>query len=95
MSPRARIWAARGIAAAADAVQILLIPAFFGGAASPIEDAVDVLVGVILVLLLGWHFAFLPSFVAELVPALDLFPNWTTAVLWVTRKKKPLPVPRC
>jgi hypothetical protein len=70
---------------AADAIQIVAVPAFFGGAASPVNDGLDVAVGVALVLLVGWHVAFLPTFVAELVPLLDIFPTWTTAVLFVTR----------
>jgi len=81
----ARIWAARAIAVAADAIQIIAVPAFFGGAASPINDGLDVAVGVALVLLVGWHVAFLPTFIAELVPLLDIFPTWTTAVFFVTR----------
>lgn len=81
----ARIWAARGVAVVADAIQIVAVPAFFGGAASPVNDGLDVAVGVVLVLLVGWHVAFLPTFIAELVPFLDIFPTWTTAVLFVTR----------
>lgn len=82
----ARIWTARGLAVAVDAVQLFAVPAFFGGAASPLNDALDLMAGSAFVLLLGWHLAFLPTFVAELVPALDLFPTWTTAVLFVTRR---------
>lgn len=81
----ARIWAARALAVAADGIQIFAVPAFFGGAASPLNDALDLFIGSALVLLVGWHFAFLPSFIAELVPALDIFPTWTVAVLFVTR----------
>jgi len=33
----------------------------------------------------GWHWAFLPAFVGELVPGFELFPTWTTAVLFVPR----------
>ena len=84
----ARVWAARAIAVAADAIQIVAVPAFFGGAASPINDALDVAVGIVLVLLVGWHVAFLPTFIAELVPMLDIFPTWTTAILFVTRGSK-------
>ena len=80
-----RVWAARAIAVAADAIQIVAVPAFFGGAASPVNDALDVAVGIVLVLLVGWHVAFLPTFIAELVPMLDIFPTWTTAILFVTR----------
>ena len=38
--------------------------------------------------LVGWHFAFLPTFVAELVPGVDLIPTWTAAVWLVTRRRK-------
>jgi hypothetical protein len=34
--------------------------------------------------LLGWHWAFLPTFAAELIPGLDLVPTWTAAVFYVT-----------
>ena len=90
MSPRAtpslaRVWAARFVAVAADAIQIFAVPAFLGGAASPVNDALDVAVGIVMVVLLGWHIAFLPTFVAELVPVLGIFPTWTAAALFVTR----------
>jgi hypothetical protein len=84
----ARIWTARALALGADAIQIFAVPAFFGGAASPLNDALDLVIGGVLVVLLGWHFAFLPTFVAELVPALNIFPTWTTAVLFVTRGRR-------
>jgi hypothetical protein len=41
-----------------------------------------------LVNLLGWHWEFLPSFFARLVPGVDLVPFWTMAVLNVYRKWK-------
>lgn len=84
----ARVRIARLLAVAADAVQIFAVPAFFSGIASPVNTVLDLVVGVTLVLLLGWHVAFLPTFVAELVPFLDIFPTWTTAVLFVTRARK-------
>ena len=80
-----RIWAARALAVVVDGLQIVTIPAFFEGIASPLNDALDVLAGIAFVALLGWHIAFLPTFVAELVPFVDIFPTWTTAVLFVTR----------
>jgi hypothetical protein len=83
-----RIWAARAIALAADAIQIVAVPFFFGGAASPVNDALDLVVGIVLVILVGWHFAFLPTFIAELVPMLNIFPTWTTAILFVTRGRR-------
>jgi len=38
--------------------------------------------------LLGWHWEFLPSFFAKLVPGVDLVPFWTLAVANVYRKWK-------
>ena len=38
--------------------------------------------------LLGWHLEFLLSFVAKLVPGVDLVPFWTMAVANVYRKAK-------
>jgi len=91
VAARSRIWAARAIALAADGIQIFAIPVFFGGVASSLNAALDLLVGVALVLLLGWHLAFLPSFIAELVPMLDIFPTWTATVLFVTRGRGAAP----
>jgi len=88
VSSSARVRIARLLAVAADGVQIVAVPAFLSGAASPLNDALDLLVGVTLVLLLGWHLAFLPTFVTELIPFVDIFPTWTAAVLFVTRSRK-------
>jgi len=90
-SPASRVWTAFGIAIAADAVQIVFLPFFGEGIVSPINDGLDLVIGLILVRLLGWHWAFLPSFVAELVPGLDLFPSWTTAVWFATRSRPKTP----
>jgi hypothetical protein len=75
------------IAMAADAIQIAALPLFVGGGASPADTLLDLAVAAILVRLLGWHWAFLPSLLAELVPGLDLFPTWTAAVFFVTRAR--------
>ena len=74
------------IAIMADAIQIVGLPFFWPGAVSPADVVLDVAVAAILSRLLGWHWAFLPTFAAELVPGLDLFPTWTTAVFFVTRR---------
>jgi len=81
-----RIWAARGIALAADALQIVLFPLFVGGLPEGADAALDVGVGALLWWLCGFHAAFLPTFVGEALPTVDLFPTWTLAVLFVTRK---------
>ena len=88
----ARIRAARVTAILADITQIVLFPLFAGGAASPWNDALDLAVGAALTAMIGWHWAFLPSFFAELVPGLDLVPTWTAAVFFATRPgAKPSP----
>ena len=79
--------AALVIALAADAVQIGLLPLFMEGAAAPWNDALDVAVGTMMLALLGWHVAFLPAFLGELVPLLNLFPTWTAAVVFVVAKR--------
>lgn len=81
----ATVRTARFIAVGADLLQIVLLPAFFPGALSPASTAIDLLVAALLVRLLGWHWAFLPTFVAELTPFLDLVPTWTGAVFLATR----------
>jgi hypothetical protein len=78
--------AALTVAMVADALQIVFFPVFVEGALSPLNDLLDVAVGWMLTRLLGWHWAFLPSFLAELIPGMDLVPSWTIAVLIVTRQ---------
>jgi hypothetical protein len=75
------------VAIGVDAVQILGLPMFAEGVLSPADTALDLAAAAILTKLLGWHWAFLPTFAAELIPGLDLFPTWTTAVLFVTRQR--------
>ena len=36
---------------------------------------------------LGWHWAFLPTIVAEALPGADLFPSWTAALLFVSHDR--------
>lgn len=71
-----------------DLIQWVLMPLFLAGAASPWNDALDVLTAAFLVRVLGWHWAFLPTFVVELIPVVDLVPTWTLAVWIATRAPK-------
>ena len=89
-----RVKAARALAIAADLVQIAVFPIFAPGGLSPWNDALDLAVAAALTRLIGWHWGFLPSFVAELVPGLDLVPTWTAAVFFATRKGAPSKIPR-
>ena len=82
-----QIWAARGVALAADALQMILFPLFAGGVPEGADAALDVAVGAVLCWLCGFHLAFLPTFIGEALPTVDLFPTWTLAVLFVTRSK--------
>ncbi len=84
-SPR-RIWIARLLAVAADAMQIVFLPFFGIGFISPVMDALDVAVAVALTALVGWHWGFLPTFVAEIIPGVGLVPTWTLAAFLATRK---------
>src|SRR5260370_42696783 len=88
ISPIPRFRAAMIIAIIADALQIILLPLFVEGAESPADDILDLGVGAALVYLLGWNWEFLPSFLAKLVPGVDLVPFWTMAVANVYRRSK-------
>jgi hypothetical protein len=79
-----RIQAARIIAVAADCLELMVFPYFMPGFLSPFNDVLDVAVAAALIWLLGWHWAFLPSFVAEMVPGVSLVPSWTAAVFIAT-----------
>ena len=85
-SPRSRYRAAMLLAVLADGVQIIAFPLFAEGAISPLDDVLDLVVAVALTRLVGWHWEFLPSLLAELVPGIDLVPFWTLAVANVYRK---------
>jgi hypothetical protein len=85
---RRRVFAARAIAIAADFLQIAIFPAFSEGAASPLDTGLDLAVAGALTALVGWHWAFLPSFATELVPFVDLVPTWTAAVFIATRPSR-------
>jgi hypothetical protein len=88
ISQRTRFQIAMVLAMAADALQLIALPLFVEGAESPADDILDLGIGVAMVALLGWHWEFLPSFVAKLVPGVDLAPLWTLSVANVYRKSK-------
>jgi hypothetical protein len=88
ISPGSRFKVAMVLAIIADALQIVVFPAFVEGAVSPADDLLDFGIAAMLIDLLGWHWEFLPSFLAKLVPGVDLVPFWTIAVVNVYRKSK-------
>jgi hypothetical protein len=87
-----RIKIARVIAVAADALQLVLFPFFGVGGLSILNDGLDVVVAIVLVSLVGWHLAFLPSFLVEMTPGVDLVPTWTLAAWLATRHRAIEPV---
>ncbi len=44
--------------------------------------------------LVGFHWAFLPTFLAEAVPWLDVVPTWTLAVVFATRNREAVEPPK-
>jgi hypothetical protein len=83
--PRRRVLIARGLAAAADALQIVLFPLFGEGFASPADWVLDGVMAFALTKLVGFHWSYLPSTALELVPGADLAPSWTAAAWLATR----------
>ncbi|MGA2102527.1 MAG: hypothetical protein ABSG34_15585 [Candidatus Sulfotelmatobacter sp.] len=88
ISPGPKFKTAMLVALLADVLQIAVFPMFVEGALSPADDLLDFGVGALMIHLLGWHWEFLPSFFAKLVPGVDLVPFWTMAVVSVYRKAK-------
>lgn len=78
---------ARTIAISADSLQILFFPLFGEGVFSPFNDLTDVVVCILLTRLIGWHWALVPTFFFEEMPALDEVPTWTIAVMLATHNR--------
>jgi hypothetical protein len=92
ISPGPRFRTAMILAIVADALQIIVFPVFVQGVISPADDILDLGIGAAMINLLGWHWEFLPTFLAKLAPAVDLVPFWTLAVANVYRKSKRMAV---
>ena len=77
------------VAIAADTIQWVLPYVFGLGSFTPVEVGLDVVVAIVMTRLLGWHWAFAPTFAVELLPLVDLVPTWTMAVWIATRRRVP------
>jgi hypothetical protein len=88
-----RVRAARAVAICADIIQVGLPYIFGEGLLSPFEAALDIAACLALTALVGWHIAFIPSFLIELLPIADLAPTWTIAAFIATRSAKSPPTP--
>ena len=75
------------IALGADALQVAAFPFFAEGGFSPLDSLLDMVVAFLLIRLVGWHWAFLPTMIAEVLPGADLFPTWSAALLFVTHDR--------
>ena len=91
---RRRRAVAFSIALCADVVQLVLWPAFAGGAASPFDDALDAAVALALWLTLGFSPRLAFAFALELVPGADLFPTWTAVVASIPVHEEPVAAPK-
>jgi hypothetical protein len=74
------------VALLADFLQWVLFPVFLAGPG--VNAGVDLIVGFLLVRWMGWHLAFLPAFVTELIPIANFVPSWTLAMWIVTRLRR-------
>ena len=88
---RRRIWLACAVAVAADVIQLSIGPFGWGGP----DEALDIVVMLLLTALIGFHPLFLPTFVVEFIPVIDELPTWTACVILVIglRRKKTAPPP--
>jgi hypothetical protein len=77
---------ALAIAILADLVQLALPPLFGGGALSPFDGALDLIVAGALLATLGLRWRTLLALAIELVPGLALFPSWTAMVATMIRE---------
>jgi hypothetical protein len=75
-------------AIAADALQWGLLPMLGWGGLNPFNTGLDLLVAFLMLRWMGWHLAFLPAFITELVPVANVVPSWTLAMWVVTRMRK-------
>jgi len=75
----------------ADALQLVLGPIGWAGA----DEAIDVVTMLLLSMTIGFHPLFLPTFVVEFVPMVDMLPTWTACTMVVVglRRKKHTPTP--
>jgi len=93
---RSRLRTAWVVAVAVDGIQLITSPAeLTGPIAWVIEAAVDLVTMGVMIFLVGFHWALLPSFVTKLLPLIDLAPTWTLALFIATRDPRKLkPVDR-
>jgi hypothetical protein len=89
-----RIWLAFGVAVVADLLElpITYIESFHFQIIFLFGEFMDIILDFavmgIMTLLLGWNWAFLPSFFIEVIPEVDICPSWVASVAYVVMQKK-------
>lgn len=81
---RGRVLMAFAVALAADAFQLALGPLGW----TFLDEAIDVFAMAAATFLLGFHPLFLPTFIIEFVPIIDMLPTWTGCVSAVVLLRK-------
>lgn len=80
------------VAILADAIQIGLI-SFTGPFGGWLTSApLDILAMILLWVLIGWHWALMPSFIFEFLPIVEIAPSWSLAT-WIALRKRNVPLP--
>jgi hypothetical protein len=89
---RKRILTAYAVAIVADLIEFpisaLELTVIGAPVAMFLSFLLDVFVFGIMTFLLGFHWLFLPSFLVEVVPGLDMLPTWVGCVFFVVRQRK-------
>jgi polyferredoxin len=80
---RRRIWLAMAMALVADGLQLSLGPLGWVF----VDQGVDVAAMVLISLAIGFHPLFLPTFLAEFIPVVDMLPTWTACVALVATRR--------
>jgi hypothetical protein len=79
-----RIWPAIAVAIAADGIQLLVGPLGW----IFLDELTDIVAMIVLSLLLGFHPLFLPTFLVEIIPVVDMLPTWTGCVAVVVALRR-------
>ena len=92
---RSRLRTAWVVAVVVDGLQLITSPAELTGPMEWVLGAgVDLVTMGVMIFLVGFHWAFLPSLVTKLLPFVDLAPTWTMALIIATRDRRKLTPPR-
>jgi hypothetical protein len=83
------------VAVVVDGLQLFTAPAeWTGPVVWVVEAGVDLITMGVMMFLLGFHWAFLPSFVTKFLPFIDLAPTWTLALFIAARDRRKLVAPK-